>query len=260
MLISIARIAIALGCFALSLSVMAADKLPDWLLNSGPTVELKQLEQRSSAELKLLQTSRFRLKEPQFAVVSQKFKETLNQQRILAAWQNSLQQALADNKVASLAHNPVLQNPLLIEMENRLQSVNWQSADYLSYQKKLQQQTLNPERYALVQALVAARGQLVFEINLNVKVRKQLLLTVAKVAKKWAIDEAQINDMLLVYQKNQLESNLPEQITRYMYAYRTTPTQQLRDYLQLLESDAYQSALLVWRNALEDALAKPAKV
>jgi hypothetical protein len=246
------------GLSFLSVSASAASaSISDWLTQNPPSAALQQLDQRSNNELALLQASRFRLKEPQLATVSQRFKTTLNQMRVLDNWQQALQKEVDKGQISGLvqlAQSPLANNDLYVEMEKRLRATDWNSGDFQDYQNKLQQKVPNAQRYALVQAIVAARGELVFEINLAVSVRKKLLMTVAKVAKNWAIDEVQINEMLGIYQKNQLDTRMPVQVNRLMYTFRFTSTQQLQDYLTLLESEGYQAALSAWRNALEIAV------
>ncbi len=241
-----------------SMSPQASDVLviTDWLTHNVPSSVLLQLEQRSNDELALLQASRYRLQEAQLSAVSQHFKKKLNQERVLNNWQQALQRQVSLGRIAGLAklaQAPMINNPLYIEMEKRLRETDWASDDFQKYQTILQEKSPNAQRYALVQAIVVARGELVFEINLAVSVRKQLLMTVANLAKNWVADEAQMTEMLSSYQKIQLDNRMPVQVNRLMYAYRFTTTQQLQDYLSLLESDSYQAAVSAWRNALEVA-------
>ncbi len=242
-----------------NISPQASDILviTDWLTHNVPSAVLQQLEQRSNDELALLQASRYRLQADQLSAVSERFKRTLNQERVLNNWQQALQRQVSVGKIAGLAklaQAPLINNPLYVEMEKRLRETDWTSDEFQNYQTILQKKSPNPQRYALVQAIVVARGGLVFEINLSVSVRKQLLMTVAKLTKNWVADEAQMTEMLSIYQRNQLDTRMPEQVNRLMYAYRFTTTQQLQDYLLLLESDRYQAAVSAWRNALEVAL------
>ena len=233
-----------------------ASPITDFLTQNVPSAALQQLEQRSNDELALLQASRYRLKEDQLVAVSQRFKSALNQQRVLHNWQQALAQQVSQGQIAGLAElaqAPLFSNPLYLEMEKRLRDIDWAADDFQLYQQKLQQKTPNAQRYALVQAIVVARGELIFDINLAVSVRRQLLMTVAKVANNWTTDDGQINQMLSAYQKHQLDSRMPMQVTRLMYAYRFTVTEQLEAYLALLESDGYQAALSAWRNALDMA-------
>lgn len=228
--------------------------LTQLLANNVPSSALQSLNQCSEDELALLQASRYRLKEDQLVTVGQRFKDTVNQEKVMFNWQQALTQQVKNGEITGLtelAQVPVFNHPLYLEMEKRMQQTDWAADDFKYYQQKLQQKTPNPQRYELLQAIVLARGKLFFDVNLAVLVRKQLLMTVAKVANNWTIDEVIINQMLGEYQKKQLDALMPEQVNRFMYAYRFTSTEQLQDYLLLLESNGYQAALSAWRHALD---------
>lgn len=233
--------------------VPVVSPVAQWLTRHVPSSALQEIDQRVEDELKLLQVSRYRLTEDQLVRVSQRIKTIINQNMLMFNWQQALAQQVSNGSITGLTEldqAAVFNNPLYIELEKYWRQTDWQSADFKLYQQKLKQKTPNAQRFALLQAIVVARGGLVFESDLAVAVRKQLLMAVARLANNWMIDEEKINQLMFEYQKSQLDAGMAEQVGCLMYAYRFTSTEQLQKYRLLLESPSYQAALSAWRAAL----------